>query len=183
VLKALRATYGTDDVATGRKSLKLAKGRLPASADVVVTLRCGIGLTFYLPDEHRWVVSYPKQHYAKGHRKETGTNGMYKRTIRMFKAARNYLIGKNAIGGGTAPSYFIECLLYNVPNSLFRPSFGESYYGIVKYLSTTSLQQFKCQNEFQELFSTSKDLWSVDKAQRFVHALGRLWEKWPKVGR
>jgi len=29
-------------------------------------------------------------------------------------------------------------------------------------------------------FGTSRDLWSVDEAQRFVRALGRLWEKWPE---
>jgi len=180
VLKALRATYGTEAVTPGRKSLKLAKGKIPASADVVVTLRCGIGLAFYLPDERRWVVSYPQQHHAKGLRKERGTNGMYKRTIRMFKVARNHLIETDAIGDRTAPSYFIECLLYNVPNGLFRPSFGQSYCGVVEYLAAASLQQFKCQNGVQELFGSSKDLWRVDEAQRLVQALGRLWEKWPE---
>jgi len=34
----------------------------------VVTLQCGVGLAFYLLDEHRWVVSYPQQHHAKGQR-------------------------------------------------------------------------------------------------------------------
>lgn len=179
VLKALRAAYGTNNVTTGRKSLKLAKGKIPASADVVVTLQCGIGFAFYLPDEHRWVVSYPVQHHAKGTRKERGANGRYKRTIRIFKSARNHLIENDVIRDGIAPSYFIECLLYNVPNNLFRPSLSESYSGIVRYLSTTSLQQFKCQNGVQELFSTSKDLWSVDKAKTFIHALMRLWDNWP----
>ncbi len=180
VLKALRATYGTKTVTPGRKSLKLAKGKIPASADVVVTLRYKTGLAFYLPDEHRWVVSYPQQHHARGLKKEKATNGRYKRTIRMFKAARNHLVENHAIRDGTAPSYFIECLLYNVPNNLFRPSFVQSYCGVIEYLTAASLQQFKCQNGVRELFSPSRDLWSVDEAQRFVRALGRLWEKWPK---
>ena len=128
----------------------------------------------------RWVVSYPEQHHAKGLRKKRGTNGRYKRTIRIFKSARNHLIENDAIGDGTAPSYFIECLLHNIPNNLFRPSFSESYSGIMKYLSTTSLKQFKCQNEVQELFGSSRDLWNVDEARRLVQALGQLWEKWPK---
>ena len=180
VLKALRATYGTEAVTPGRKSLKLAKGKIPASADVVVTVRCGTGLAFYLPDEHRWVVSYPKQHYERGLIKERDTNSRYKRTIRMFKTARNYLIQNDAIEDGTAPSYFIECLLYNIPNDLFRPRLGQSYRGIVEYLEGASLRQFKCQNGAQKLFGPSRDLWSVDEAQRFIQALGRLWKKWPK---
>ena len=181
VLKALRATYGTKAVTPGRKSLKLAKGKIPASADVVVTLRYETGLAFYLPGERRWVVSYPQQHHARGLKKELATNGRYKRTIRMFKAARNHLVENHAIRNGTAPSYFIECLLYNVPNNLFRPSFGQSYYGVVEYLTTASLQQFKCQNGVRELFGSSRDLWSVDEAQKFVRALVQLWEKWPEL--
>ena len=52
-LKALRTKYGNDAVTPGRKSLKLAKGQIPAPADVVVTLRHETGLAFYLPDERR----------------------------------------------------------------------------------------------------------------------------------
>lgn len=180
VLKALRARCGTKAVTAGRKSLKLAKGKIPVSADVVVTLRYETGLTFYLAGERRWVVSYPQQHYEGGHKKELATEGRYKRTIRMFKAARNHLVENHAIRDGIAPSYFIECLLYNVPNNLFRPSFGQSYCGVVEYLAAASLQQFKCQNGVRKLFGPSRDPWSVDEAQKFVWALGQLWEKWPK---
>jgi hypothetical protein len=180
VLKALRATYGTEAVTPGRKSLKLAKGKIPALADVVVTLRYETGLAFYLPDERRWVVSYPQQHHTRGLKKELATNGQYKRTIRMFKAARNHLIDNHAIRNRTAPSYFIECLVYNVPNGLFKPSLGQSYCGVVEYLASAGLQQFECQNGVRELFGPSRDLWSVDEAQRFVSALARLWEKWPE---
>lgn len=179
VLKALRTTYGIESVTPGRKSLKLAKGTIPASADVVVTVRCGTGFAFYLPDEHRWVVSYPKQHHARGLKKEQSTNNRYKRTIRMFKAARNHLVESHAIRDGTAPSYFIECLLYNVPDDLFRPRLVQSYSGIIDYLVATELQRFKCQNGVRELFGPSRDLWSVDNAQKFVQALGQLWKEWP----
>ena len=180
VLKALRTTYGAEAVTPGRKSLKLAKGKIPASADVVATVRCGAGLTFYLPDEHRWVVSYPEQHHARGLKKERATNSRYKRTIRMFKAARNHLVENHAIRDGTAPSYFIECLLYNVPDDLFRPKLGQSYCDIVEYLTAASLRQFKCQNGVRELFGPSRDLWNIDEAQKFIRALRRLWEKWPE---
>ena len=180
VLRALRVAYGDKAVTSGRKSLKLAKGEIPASADVVVALHCETGITFYLPSEHRWVVSYPQQHYAKGLRKERATEGRYKRTIRMFKAARNYLVKNDAISDGTAPSYFIECLLYNIPNGLFRPSLSQSYSGIVDYLAATKLQRFKCQNGVRELFGRSGDLWRVDDARKFIQALGRLWKKWPE---
>ena len=180
VLKALRFAYGTKAVTTGRKSLKLAKGLLHASADVVVTVKCGDGIAFYLPAEHRWVVSYPEQHYANGLKKEKATNNRFKRTIRMFKATRNHLQDNRLIKERTAPSYFIECLLYNVPDKLFRPRLDESYTGIVEYLKTTNLQGFKCQNGIHKLFCTSKDLWSQNEARTIIQALERLWKKWPE---
>ena len=178
VLRALRTTYGPNAVTSGRKSLKIAKGIIPAAADVVVTLHYEDGLAFFLPDEHRWIVSYPQQHYEKGMKKEESTNNRYKRVIRMFKAARNRLVENNEIEDDTAPSYFIECLLYNVPNELFRPRLVQSYSGIVDYLSNSNLQQFKCQNGRRELFGPSVDLWSVNKARIFIRALRRLWDKW-----
>lgn len=180
VLKALRATYGTQATTTGRKSIKLAKGKIHASADVVVTVQCGTGLAFYLPDEHRWVVSYPEQHYTNGLKKEKATDNRFKWTIRMFKATRNHLQDNCLIKEGTAPSYFIECLLYNVPDKLFRPRLDETYSGIVEYLKTTNLQGFKCQNGIHKLFCTSKDLWSQNEARTFIQALEQLWKKWPE---
>lgn len=177
VLKALKAKYGTKAVTPGRKSLKLEKGGNPAAADVVVTLKFKTGIALYLPDEHRWTVSYPQQHYVRGRKKERATNNRYKRTIRIFKSARNTLVETKAISKATTSSYFIECLLYNVPNGLFKPSFGESYFGIVEYLKTANLKQFECQNGVQHLFGSSKDLWSLDDAQRFIQALGQLWER------
>jgi len=180
VLKALRAKYGNGAVvAAKRKCIKVEKGEIHASADVVVAVKYGAGLAFYLPDEHRWVVSYPEQHYANGLKKEKTTNNRFKRTIRMFKSSRNHLQGNRLIKEGTAPSYFIECLLYNVPDKLFRPRLNESYTGIVEYLKTTNLQDVKCQNEILELFGSSKDLWDQDEARTFIRALGRLWEEWP----
>ncbi len=174
VLAALRANFG-DVVSTGRKSLKVAQGPIPAAADVVVTLKCGNGTALYVPDEHRWAVSFPQQHHSKGANKERGSTGRYKRATRMFKAARNHLLESNALAEDTAPSYFIECLMYNVPNTLFKNSLAQTYVGAVNWLSTATLRDFKCQNQLVDLFGDSRDQWSVDKAQAFIRALGDLW--------
>lgn len=180
-LNALRATYGTDTVTSGRKSLTISRGPIPANADVVVTLHYEDGLAFFLPDEHRWVVSYPQLHYERGISKEESTNKRYKRVIRMFKAARNHLKETDEINDDTAPSYFIECLLFNVPDELFRPRLVQSYERIVEYLSTTDLQRFRCQNGKRELFGPSADLWNSKKARKYIWALIRLWNQWEEI--
>ena len=95
-LKAMRARFGKA-AKSGRKTLKVSKGKIPAHADLVVTLSYEQGIGFYLPDERRWVVSYPQLHHQRGSKKEGATNKRFKRTIRMFKAARNRLVEKGVL--------------------------------------------------------------------------------------
>ena len=52
-MKAMRARFGKA-VKSGRKTLKLPKGKIPADADLVVTLSYKEGIGFYLPDQRRW---------------------------------------------------------------------------------------------------------------------------------
>ena len=174
-LRVMRARYG-DAATSGRKTIKLAKGELQASADLVVTLSYRGGMGFYLPDERRWVVSYPQQHYQRGLEKEEATDRRFKRTIRMFKAARNVLDDRGMLAKDDAPSYFIECLLYNVPNHLFKRKRAPTYVGILEWLKTAKLKGFKCQNGKVPLFGPGREQWTVEKARAFVKAMQGLWE-------
>ena len=64
-LRVMKNRYG-DAVTSGRKTIKLVRGELHAGADLVVTLSYKEGIALYLPDERRWVVSFPKQHHNQG---------------------------------------------------------------------------------------------------------------------
>ena len=48
-MQAMRARFGRA-VKSGRKTLKLPKGKIPADADLVVTLSYKQGIGFYLPE-------------------------------------------------------------------------------------------------------------------------------------
>ena len=174
-LKAMRARFGRA-AKSGRKTLKVPKGKIPADADLVVTLSYKQGIGFYLPDERRWVVSYPQQHHRRGEKKEKVTNYRFKRTIRMFKAARNRLVEKGALKKEDAPSYFIECLLYNVPDDRFRPELVPTYLGVLTWLKTAKLKDFQCPNGQVPLFGQGREQWTSDKAWSFVNALQGLLE-------
>ena len=150
-MKAMRARFGKA-VKRGRKTLKLPKGKIPADADLVVTLSYKEGIGFYLPDEGRWVVSYPQLHHQRGLQKGKATNERFKRTIRMFMAARNQLVSKRALTKEDAPSYFIECLLYNVPDGLFAPKLAPTYVAILDWMKTAKLKDFQCQNGLMPVF-------------------------------
>ena len=127
-LRAMRDRYG-DAATSGRKTRKQARGELHADADLVITLSYKEGIGFYLPDERRWVVSYPHQHHERALAKEEATSRRFKRTVRIFKAARNWLVDKEVVAKEDAPSYFIECLLYNVPDGPFAPKLAPTYTG------------------------------------------------------
>ena len=97
----------------------------------------------------------------------------------MFKAARNYLLNNSEIDKDTTSSYFIECLLFNVPNDLFKKKLAGSYESIIEFLLSANLQQFVCQNGKKELFGSHPDIWSQRKARRFINSLKRMWDNWP----
>ena len=73
-----------------------------------------------------------------------------------------------------APSYFIECLLYNVPDGLFKPKLAPTYTGIVDWLKTAKLNGFECQNGRVDLLWPGREQWSVKKARAFVSAQQEL---------
>ena len=173
----MRARFG-NAVKSGRKSLKVPNGKIPADADLVVTLRHKQGIGFYLHDERRWVVSYPQLHHQRGSKKERATNKRFKRTIHMFKAARNQLVSKRVLTKEDAPSYFIVCLLYNVPDHLFEQKLARTYVGILIWLKTAGLKDFQCQNGLVPLFGPQPEQWSVKKARAFVRALQEMWGTW-----
>lgn len=141
VFQALKAYYGTFTVYEGNKSLKIAgkSGRL--SADVVICLLYrkyqyfrsisdqGFipGIIFRTSYNDGWIINFPKPHYDNGVRKnKLYTNGWYKPIVRIFKNARTFLVNNHIIAEDIAPSYFLECLLYNVPNGYFSNNFQES---------------------------------------------------------
>ena len=174
-LKALRAKFGRA-AKSGRKTLKVSKGRIPADADLVVTLSYKQGIAFYLPGERRWVVSFPQQHHRRGQKKEKATNYRFKRTVRMFKEARNRLVKRGALKKEDAPSYFIECLLYNVPDGLFKQDLAPTYTVILGWMKKARLKEFVCQNGQVPLFGRGREQWNVQKAQAFLKALQGLWD-------
>ena len=108
--------------------------------------------------------------------KEEATSGLFKRTARMFKAARNRIVDTKALTKDDAPSYFIECLLYNVPDQLFKRKLGLTYVGILDWLETAKLTGFRCQNGKVPLFGRGREEWTVEKARAFVKTMQVLWD-------
>ena len=160
-------------VAQGNKSIKIKPDPPRLAADVVVctehrkytSLNSFVeGVAFRTLQDNRQIVNYPKQHHDNGAKKNSNTEGRYKRTVRMFKNARNYLEGENTIGHSLAPSYFLECLLYNAPDNAFQHGFQDTYLTIVDWMNSADISKAVCQNEQQYLFGPSSEQWSGEDA-------------------
>jgi len=193
ILKILTDYYGFSSITNGNKSIKVTKGSNRLNADVVVCVEYRYytryndpydssyieGIKFFTQTGQQ-IVNYPSQHYDNGAQKNNSenTNGWYKPIIRMFKNARSRLVTEGKISRDLAPSYFLECLLHNVPNSKFGKSYTESYSNIVNWLSETTIDDFKCQHKLYNLFGSSTDQWSMESAKVLINNYVDLWNNW-----
>ena len=103
------------------------------------------GICFWLPDGTQ-IVNFPKQHGDNCTAKHQATNQWFKPTVRIFKNMRNRLVDANQLQDGLAPSYFIEGLLYNVPNDKFGSSYDNTFVEAFNYVVQTDRSNFKCAN-------------------------------------
>ena len=174
-------------VAQGNKSIKIKSDSPRLAADVVVcighrkytSLNSFVeGMAFLASQDKHRIVNYPTQHYDNGVKKNSNTDGFYKRTVRMFKNARNHLQDTNIISHDLAPSYFLECLLYNAPNDAFRHSFQDTYTSIVNWMNHTDISKAMCQNGQQCLFGSGEEQWSHKDAKNLAKQFIELWTDW-----
>lgn len=186
-LKALEAGFGKPFVSQGNKSIKVRGNGSRLPADVVVCMEhrrytslgeYAKGMTFWALQDKRWIVNYPKLHYHNGADKSRRTGDRYKRTVRMFKSARNHLESHRSIGADLAPSYFLECLLFNAPDSAFQGDFQETYCSIVNWMGQEDFTRFICQNGQQLLFGPLSEQWNVNDAKALADHLVSLWNDW-----
>ena len=183
VLKALRNYYGASFITEGNKSVKITggSGRLPV--DVVVCTQYRRyktvnssdyveGFCFWTQNDNRQVINYPKSHYDNSVSKHQNSNKCYKPSVRMFKNIRG------SITGDSTPSYFLECMLYNVPNTTFGASYQDTFCNIVNWLSKADLTSFVCANGQVNLFGSFQEQWSTAQAEQFIKNLISLWSNW-----
>ena len=186
VLQALTSYYGTNSVdASGQKSIKTASSnnRLAADAVPCITYRhyhnlsiVAEGIAFQTPGSNQWVINYPKLHFQNGAHKNQRANNRYKPAVRMFKNARERILGNNSY-----PSYFVECLLYNVPDDCFSNRFAYTYRDVVNFFlsqNSQNLAEYWCQNGQLRLFGDFSTQWDIPQAKDFINRLRLLWEQW-----
>ena len=187
VVDVLKSCFGPSAVDPVGKAIEVDTSKLPLNADVLV---CAdhrdyyhypngyhSGIAFFDLNNTK-IVNYPKQHISNGSAKHSSTNNRFKETVRIFKRARNYLVAKNELTKETVPSYFIENLLYNVPDGRYTHNKQDRVAKILRYLNTTGYSDWICQNGITAMFGSGPAEWNTRYADQYIDAMVTLWDNW-----
>jgi len=66
--------------------------------------------------------------------------------VRILKNMRSRLVNDGVTAEGSAPSYFLEGLLYNVPNDKFGTSYGDTFVAAMNWILEADRKKFVCAN-------------------------------------
>ena len=135
------------------------------------------GIHFY-DSSGRQFENYPKQHMANCTSKHQATGKWFKPVIRVFKNMKVRMVSEGMIPAGTAPSYFIEGLLYNVPDMKFGVKYDSSVVQSINWLLEADRTNFVCANKQQPLFDNSDLTWSMSDCDTYLNTLCDLWNNW-----
>jgi len=192
VLKVLGDQYGTD-VSEGDKAIAIAARGNRRKADVIVATEFRRYFRFgnaadeqYADGICLWnaageqIVNYPKQHSANLAARHQATGQWLKPMIRVLKNLRGRLVTDGAIVTGSAPSYFLEGLLYNVPTNQFVSNYGTCLVNALNWLrAREDRSAFICANEqYYLLRDDAHECWPPANADAFLGAAASLWQHW-----
>jgi hypothetical protein len=189
VLQALQNYFGAASVVNGNKAVTIRSGSGRLEADVLPCAQyktyrnyavAAEGITFFTQRESRQVINFPKLHYDNGVSKNSSqqTNGWFKPTVRIFKNARTYLVDQGHLAATVAPSYFLECFIYNVPANMFGQSYVTTFCNVFNWLNNANFAAFMCQNRQLPLFGPTQEQWAEQSARTLLQHIQSLWNNW-----
>jgi hypothetical protein len=128
VYNALVRKFGANDVTRNDKCLTVKERPSRIVTDVVPTLKynrhensgtTNVGAKF-ISDKGIPIICFPLQHIAHGVNKNSLTTKKFKRTTRLFRKIRYKMIDDRVAVSDNITSFLLECLVWNVPNSIFN---------------------------------------------------------------
>jgi len=191
VTAQLKKAYGSD-VSLGTKAIRIKANGYRRDADVLPCLdfrrytKASNGNDgsyhegiFFVKSDGKRVNNFPVQHYDNCVTKNKDTNRFFKRTVRIFKNMRNRLVTDGVLNPGVAPSYFIEGMLWNVPNELFGASYSATVQACMAWLKKAERKDLACANDLYYLIRDDADVcWNDADFVAFFDGVVKLWNEW-----
>lgn len=185
---AIRAEFGNQNIdASGNRVFKIRGSTTVMDADVIPSTlywyvgrgstREGIALILDVPDGNIHF-NYPDQHFDNGVAKNNRTGRRYKRVVRILKNIENKLVADGILQD--VPSFLIECLAYNVPDTIYNAghstwrslitSVCENIWAYVSSEEPADEYRWTEVNGFKFLFSPSQR-WTKQQAAAFISSV------------
>lgn len=192
VLSTLTKQYGSA-VTAGDKAIAIDASGSRRKADVIVAIQFRRYFKFRSSSNSEYVegicfwngkgeriVNYPQQHSANLTSKHQASSKWMKPMVRVLKNMRSRMVDDGLIKAGVAPSYYIEGLLYNVPNNNLTSSYGDCVVNTLNwYRQEAKKVDLVCANEqYYLLRDGSHTCWPQANCDAFVEAAVELWNEW-----
>lgn len=187
---ALKSYLGAAAVSRGKKAFDLHANTYRVDADVVPTFEhrrytVTNGVKRYIsgtelhPDGGGRIINWPHQNYENGTAKNDATETRFKKLVRVLKRLRDEMVAEGSATAKPIPSYLIECLVWNVPNSAFLDDqYAENLRSILLHLHANTQNNAACNewgevNELKYLFRSSQPWTRIDVNNFVVAAWNR----------
>ena len=90
---------------------------------------------------------------------------------------RNTMIDKGYLAEGVAPSYFLEGMLYNVPNDKFAGDYSDMWVDCFNHVVAVKRDDLICANALHWLVRDGLPTsWPVNSFETFTAAAKKYWE-------
>jgi hypothetical protein len=190
VLASLKREYGSS-VTDGKKAISIAGNTYRLDADV---LPCTLfrwyykdwrgeakyheGISFFTNGVER-IVNFPQQHFDNLKAKDQANDGKVKGCIRILKRVRNELEEAKQWDRKRSPSYYLEGLVWNVPDKHFEGNYYDVVPAVLQYLwrdltdkrESGDLTSYNQANDIFYLFHSK--FWNVNDAIAFIETIWR----------
>lgn len=192
VLKILADRFGSD-VKAGDKAIAVAASGSRRKADIIASMQFrrywkfkgnydsqyDEGICFFNGAGEQ-IANYPRQHSENLTRKHQESNGWLKPMVRVLKNLRSKLVADGDLKAGIAASYYLEGLLYNVPNANFGNSYADCFVNSMNWIQTEAdKDKLLCANEqYYLLWNGTHTSWEKADAEAFIEAAIKMWNEW-----
>jgi hypothetical protein len=192
VQSVLTSQYGSA-VKAGDKAIAIDSNGSRRKADVIAAIQFRRYFKFRSTSDSSYVegicffnaageriANYPKQHSANLTTKHQASSKWLKPMARVFKNMRSRMVDDGLIKAGVAPSYYVEGLLYNVPNDKLTSSYQDCVVNTLNwYRKEAAKADLVCANEqYYLLRDGSPTCWTQANCDAFVDAAVKLWNEW-----
>ena len=169
VQSALESVFLAGEVERKDKCLRVKENSYRVNADVVPCFTHKRFRTPYqveaegiefLADSYARIHSFPEQHFENGKNKNVQTKQMYKSIVRIFKSIRGELIDRGEITKDLTSSFFIECLVWNVPDQGFNES---TFYQATRNVIVQIYNDMKTEEKYSQYAEVSDLKWLFPK--------------------